>query len=668
MRSRKHKVPIGLEGALLVLSPLLLLLPFSGNGTAQPASWQLILAGVATGIGILCALVLARSPLIGGWLGCATTLLGFTVFLPVLAKNPFAALSAAIGLIFIIATLYDFITAYRGAVPGKPAGYIRQQARWAALAIPAAVVARQMLDIDEARLGTYVIGGVAVLAQILFVWWAIKERAGLALILSGIGLAAMGYALLVASGICVTAAALVMSVVNLATLPRLKARGPEEEHWWDSLLNHPARILVTTFFSLCAIGTALLSMPAATKNGVIETVDAVFTAVSAVCVTGLIVLDTPHDFTLFGQFCILLLIQLGGLGIMSITTVALHTLGQRLSLKQERLMTSMTGTDRTDLVHSLATILKFTFIAEGLGALALSTLFISAGDAPAQGIWRGVFTAISAFCNAGFALQSDSLVSYQTNPLVLQTIATLIIFGGMAPATSLIIPRWLSGKSIPLSARIALITTVAMLIAGTFFILSFEWNGILYGLSTMDKIQNAWFQSATLRTAGFNSVDFSGITGPAFMVMVAFMFIGGSPGGTAGGVKTTTIAILAITFWTSIANRNEVIVQNRRIHARTIYRAVTVVASGAAIWFLVVLMLEVTQQISSRDLVFEATSAIGTVGLSTGATAHLDEVGKIIISIAMFIGRVGPATLFMLLSSEQPISDTRHPEATISIT
>jgi trk system potassium uptake protein TrkH len=387
-----------------------------------------------------------------------------------------------------------------------------------------------------------------------------------------------------------------------------------------------------------------------------------------VCVTGLVVLDTPNDFTLVGQIFILLLIQLGGLGIMSITTVALQAMGRRLSLKHERLLASMTDTNHQDLIRALATILKFTLLAEGLGALSLTMLFYASGDQFSQALWRGLFTAVSAFCNAGFALQTDSLIPYQANPFVLHIVAGLIVFGGMAPATSLIVPKWVRGKPVPISARIALITTVALLIAGTFFVLAFEWNGVLGGLSIVDKIQNAWFQSVTLRTAGFNSVDIANISSPTLLIMIAFMFIGGSPGGTAGGVKTTTIGILAMTFWSNVTNQNQIITQNRRIHSGTIYRAVTVLVSGMAIWFVVVLMLQVTQEISSRDLIFEATSAIGTVGLSTGATPLLDEIGKVIIIIAMFAGRIGPITLFMLLNDDQAVSDTRHPVESVSIT
>ncbi|MBF0204862.1 MAG: potassium transporter TrkH, partial [Desulfamplus sp.] len=457
----------------------------------------------------------------------------------------------------------------------------------------------------------------------------------------------------------------------ILTLP---ASSPSESahdrsgQWWEMFLNHPSRVMLTTFMGLCLLGTALLMIPVCSAKNTIDLVDAAFTSVSAVCVTGLIVLDTPVDFSVTGHAFILILIQLGGLGIMSITTVGLHTMGRRLTLRQERLMTTMTDTDHKDLIQSLVTILKFTFIAEGLGALMLAILFYQIGDAPGQAIWRGGFTAISAFCNAGFALQSDNLISYQRYPLILHTVAILIIFGGIAPATTLLVPRLITGKTIPIAPYIALITTGILLISGTLFFLVFDWNGVLSGFSVADKIHNAWFQSVTLRTAGFNSVDIAGVASPTFIVMLCFMFIGGSPGGTAGGVKTTTIGILVLTFWANITNHKSVVIKNLRIQSRIIYRAITIVSAGVMVWLAMVLMVEVTQQIPTRDILFEVTSAIGTVGLSTGVTTRLDEIGKIIIMIAMFVGRIGPVTIFMLFSEEHNENPSRYQNAKISLT
>ena len=464
------------------------------------------------------------------------------------------------------------------------------------------------------------------------------------------------------------AVALTIALLVIFLFSRSMPIQERREHWWETLLNHPARLLLSTFLFLCFLGTLFLIIPNAAKQGEIALVDAAFTSVSAVCVTGLIVLDTPVAFTFLGQALILLLIQLGGLGIMSIAAVALHVMGRRLSLRHERLLTSMADTDHKDLLNALIRILKFTVFAEGAGALVLAGLFLYSGDAFWQAAWRGLFTAVSAFCNAGFSLQSNSLIPYKNSPFVLHTVAALIIFGGMAPATSLLFPRWLTARRIPIAPRITLITTTVMLLSGMFFMLAFEWNGVLSGLSIADKIHNAWFQSATLRTAGFNTVDMAGVISPTFLVMVLFMFIGGSPGGTAGGVKTTTIGILAMTFWANITNRNSVIYKDRKVPSATIYRAITIVASVAVVWFAVVLMLEVTQQIPGRDIIFEVTSAIATVGLSTGATAKLDEIGKVIIMLAMFAGRIGPMTLFMLLSEDISVPVSRCPDAKITLT
>jgi trk system potassium uptake protein TrkH len=632
-----------------------------------PQSWQLIISAIAAISCLVCALTIFRRPLFGKVLGAGASVASYITAFPYLSTSPFAALTGSVGLVFVAAMLFDFDI----RITGERSNHVErclQRARWAALTVPAVVVVSLPLELSASSPALYIFAASSLIAQSLFLHWAVKMRSKPRIALSAIGILAIVLLLLWPSAMSVAGMVGIVSLINLMMIPSYRNILEREDHWWDVLVNHPGRILFTTFFILCTVGSLLLTVPASTENGAIDLVDAIFTSVSAVCVTGLVVLDTPNDFTLVGQIFILLLIQLGGLGIMSITTVALQAMGRRLSLKHERLLASMTDTNHQDLIRALATILKFTLLAEGLGALSLTMLFYASGDQFSQALWRGLFTAVSAFCNAGFALQTDSLIPYQANPFVLHIVAGLIVFGGMAPATSLIVPKWVRGKPVPISARIALITTVALLIAGTFFVLAFEWNGVLGGLSIVDKIQNAWFQSVTLRTAGFNSVDIANISSPTLLIMIAFMFIGGSPGGTAGGVKTTTIGILAMTFWSNVTNQNQIITQNRRIHSGTIYRAVTVLVSGMAIWFVVVLMLQVTQEISSRDLIFEATSAIGTVGLSTGATPLLDEIGKVIIIIAMFAGRIGPITLFMLLNDDQAVSDTRHPVESVSIT
>ena len=671
MKARSPVSRAGIEGALITLSPVPLLLPFLGIQTDFPDLWRLVIASVAAIACFSCALTLLRYPLAGKVLGGAAAVGSYATAFPYIATNPFAALTGSVILIYAAFSLMEDKLDRPSGNKSTHMGRCLHRACWAASTVPFVVVLDLILGVSGLTSSAYAVLAASIFAQILYLHWSLIAKSRSRLLLSIAGFVAIAVPISFSSPKNISAVALLISLVNLVSLmpiSRNMMMVETKDYWWEFMLSHPARILLTTFLALCTAGTLLLVFPVSTTKGAIGLIDAVFTSVSAVCVTGLIVLDTPNDFTLFGQFSILLLIQLGGLGIMSITTVALHAMGHRLSLKHERLLTIITDATHKDLVHSLAAILKFTFAAECIGALILAALFYAAGDHYPQALWRGVFTAISAFCNAGFALQRDSLIPYQHSPLILHAVSTLIIFGGMAPATSLIVPRWLAGRPVSIPAVIALVTTVLLLFSGAFFMLAFEWNGVLAGLSLGDKIQNAWFQSVTLRTAGFNSVDITHVANPTFIIMVTLMFIGGSPGGTAGGVKTTTVGILGMTFWANISNRSEVIIRSRRIHPVTIYRAITIVASGFVVWFCAVLMLEVTQQISFRDLIFEATSALGTVGLSTGATSLLDEIGKIIIIITMFAGRVGPMTLFMLLSHAHPISDSKYPVQQISIT
>lgn len=652
----------------MVLSPLPFLFALAGMDTGLYSVWRLFFASLSAITCMGCAFTLLRRPSFGKLLGAVCSSGAFIAVFPYIANNPFAALFAIVALMLIAFALMELRIHPDFQIKRNPVQSSVQRARWSASIVPVIIILYILLEIPETPLTVSILFASFFIGQILFAHWAVKEKLKYHLLLPIAGFAASAWLFYSSTTRLIPGLALSISLLSLILLPHLRALSNRQENVWELLLYHPARILFTTFIGLSVLGTVLLLFPVSTTKGTIDLVDAAFTSVSAVCVTGLIVLDTPTDFTFSGQFFILLLIQLGGLGIMSITTVSLHAMGRRLSLKQERLLVSMTHTDHKDLLHSLSTILRVTFLAESIGALFLTFLFYVRGDTLLQAAWHGLFTAISAFCNAGFALQSDSLISCQHHWLLLHVVAMLIIFGGMAPAISRVVPKWVMGKTIPVSDRIALVTTVVLLFSGIFFVLAFEWNGILKELSFPDKIQNAWFQSVTLRTAGFNSVDMRTLASPTFVVMLCFMFIGGSPGGTAGGIKTTTIGILAMTFWTNITNGNDIIIQNRRVPSSTIHRAITIVVSGMIIWFIIVLMLEVTQQISARDIIFEATSAIGTVGLSVGATPLLDEIGKIIIMIAMFVGRIGPMTLFMLLSRNPSASALQYPDAKISLT
>lgn len=696
--SRSSLQDVGIEGILMALSPLPLMLAtltsrtdlsalhlnifISGMDYFSSASssllnsqpFYLITVLPASILTFISAFLILRRPLMGQiCAGLALTGSSFAV-MPYLVTDPFIALIGAIAIISAGFYLVDFKVRTRYQRNSTPHERSLQRVRCGIITIPMLAILKFMMERDPTT-DLMLNGAVtlsAIIVQLLFLHCALKQkRRAVSVIWSVLSITLMiTMTTLFYKGYDLSITILISALITILVLPPSEAVQTSYDQWWEMFLNHPARMLLTTFMVLSILGTTLLILPVSAAHNTINIVDAAFTSVSAVCVTGLIVVDTPKEFSVTGQIFILLLIQLGGLGIMSITTVGMHAMGRRLTLRHERLLTNMTDTDHKDLIRSLITILKFTFKAEAIGALLLSLLFYQTGDSVGQSIWRGGFTAVSAFCNAGFALQSDNLIPYNNHPLILHTVALLIISGGIAPATTLLIPKWISGNPIPVASYIALITTAILLVSGTLFILVFDWNGVLLNFSVADKIHNAWFQSVTLRTAGFNSVDIAGVAPPTLLVMICFMFIGGSPGGTAGGVKTTTVGILAMTFWTNITNNKSVVIRNRRVQSRIIYRAVTIVVSAVVTLLVMVLMVEVTQQIPASDVIFEVTSALGTVGLSTGATMHLDEIGKIIIMITMFVGRIGSVTIFMLLSEERNThkNPSRYQNAKISLT
>ena len=667
--SRASLQQVGVEGLLMVLSPVPFMLAAMMAGNVTPSLWRMAAAAVAALSCLAAAFLLLRRPQMGRSFGGLALAGSAVTIIPLFESDPITVLLGAVMIIGAGYALLDFRARVDDRQHSRPVDRCLQRVRWSALTLPGLVLAVVIIGSTGNLLVNAALTVSMVVMMILLLHWLWRRFSLVqALVLIMVGLTVTGAVIFACVHGYSQVTAFVLGVLIILVLPASTQAQEREDRWWKILLSHPARVLLTTFLGLCGLGTLLLLLPWATHADGIALVDAAFTSVSAVCVTGLTVLDTSNDFTVFGQVLILLLIQLGGLGIMSIATVGMHALGRRLSLRQERLLTSMTDTDHQDLVVSLVTILRFTVMAEGLGALVLAGLFYFSGDSLGQAAWRGLFTAISAFCNAGFALQTNNLIPYQGNPLILHVIALLIIFGGLAPVTSLLVPRWLAGRPVGVGVRLVLVTTAVLLIGGAILFLAFEWHGVLSGLTVADKIHNAWFQSVTLRTAGFNSVDLGGVMNPSCLIMICLMFIGGSPGSTAGGVKTTTIALLVMTFWASVTGRSEVIVQNLRIPAGTINRAITIVCSGALVWVVMALMLEMTQQIPARELLFEVTSALGTVGLSLGATNHLDGIGKIIVMVAMFAGRIGPMTLFMLLSVDRSVSVSRCLDAKISLT
>lgn len=436
----------------------------------------------------------------------------------------------------------------------------------------------------------------------------------------------------------------------------------------DALVTTPARLLVSSFVVLCAAGTALLTLPQSAVGQPLTVLEAAFTSVSAACVTGLAVVDTATRLSFFGQLVVIVLIQCGGLGIMTFAAAAFLAIGRRLGLRQEVAATELLGADGTsDLPGALRRVLLVTLTVEGLAAAILTGLFRVGGDTWPQALWRGLFTAISAFCNAGFALQSDSLVSYAHRPLVLTTVGLVIVLGGLGPSLVVSLPRLARGRA-PLAARLAWRTSVVLWALPFMLWLALEGPHSLAGLPLGDRVVNAAFQAVTLRTAGFNSVDLAVAHPGTWLAMLACMFVGGAPGSTAGGVKTTTVAVLAVAIAAALRGRSEAEAFGRRLAHATVLQAAAILSLYVLAALLFLLALLVTQELPVTVAVFEVVSALGTVGLSQGGTAQLDEIGQVLIIAAMFVGRVGPVSLGAVLAGT-PTEDhlARSPLARVPV-
>ena len=422
---------------------------------------------------------------------------------------------------------------------------------------------------------------------------------------------------------------------------------------------------------LIALGTLLLSLPtAASGERPIAPVDALFTATSATCVTGLIVLDTPHDLSLTGQGVVLALIQAGGLNIMVLSAFAALLLGQGFGLRGEVALGEVLDLQPARSPRRLVRFIVLgTLALEGIGAAILSLAFFGHGDAPLTAAWRGVFTSVSAFCNAGFALQSDSLVGYATSPTVLLTVATLITLGGIGFAVLLF--GWLRlGRRRALGfatqARVAVWASLALVGAGTVLYAALEWNRSLSGLDGGHAALNALFQSVTLRTAGFNSVTFDHLHPATVLVMMVLMFIGACPGGTGGGIKTTTTVVLLASVAAVARGEARATLFGRTVPLETVLRSAAVAVLGALTVAGAGVLLIASQSGAFESLLFETVSAFGTVGLSLGATPHLDTLGKLVVVAVMLVGRVGPLSL-ALLFGRRSRSRVRYPEARLMV-
>lgn len=432
----------------------------------------------------------------------------------------------------------------------------------------------------------------------------------------------------------------------------------------------PAQIIVFSFLLIIIVGGLLLSLPISHGTDVyVSVLDAFFTSVSAVCVTGLVTLTTATTWSFFGKIVILTLIQIGGLSLITIFTFFMVNIGKKISLKSRlAIQTAFNNSSLGGMVRMVILIIKGTLIFELIGAVLLFISFMSQGIIWHKALFYGIFHSISAFCNAGFDIIGEtSLVKYAGNLGINIVIMILITTGGIGFTVwqDIVIKlkfrlskRTKQKSRLSLHTKLALFFTGVLLLSGTIFFMVTEYYNpnTLGNLTIGHKLLASLFQSVTLRTAGFATITQGGLTEASKLFSSILMIIGGSPGGTAGGIKTVTIAIILCSVWSIIKGRNKIVVFDRAISVTTLQKALTVTVLIIALLFAGTTVLSFTENNvaflhSTSDILFEVASALGTVGLSTGITPFLTEVGKIVLMICMFIGRIGPITLIISLAT-----------------
>ncbi|MEO3861019.1 potassium transporter TrkG [Acrocarpospora sp. B8E8] len=424
---------------------------------------------------------------------------------------------------------------------------------------------------------------------------------------------------------------------------------------WSAILldrfHHPAQVVATGFGAAILIGTVLLALPVATTSGAaVGWVTALFTATSAVCVTGLVIVDTESHWSVFGEVVIAGLIQVGGLGIMTLATLFTVLVAGRLGLRARILAQAETKTlSISDVRRVVRNVVLFSLSCEAVAAVVLAVrLMIGYGEPFGRAVYLGVFHAVSAFNNAGFALWPDSLMRFVTDPWICLTVAVAVIIGGMGfPVVFELARSWRHPTRWSVLTRITVAVTVTLLVAGTLVFLATEWRNpkTLGGLDDPARLLAAFFTAVMPRTAGFNSLDITHMYPSSWLATDLLMFIGGGSAGTAGGIKVTTFGLLAFIIWAEMRGESRVNIGHRRLPESAQRQTVVITAMSVVLIALSTYILLVLTPHSLDQVLFEVVSAFGTVGLSTGITATATPAGHLLLVVLMFIGRIGPLTL-----------------------
>ncbi len=432
-------------------------------------------------------------------------------------------------------------------------------------------------------------------------------------------------------------------------------------------VRNPAQLVVLAFVLLIAVGTVLLALPFSVDDGVPHhgLRDSLFWATSAATVTGLGTVDVS-TFSLFGELVLLGLIQLGGFGIMTIGSVLALVASRRVGLRQRMLAQAEIGAvDIGELRSLISSIAKITLLVESSIALLL---FVHLATVDGIGVGRaaysGIFHGVSAFNNAGISLYSDSLAQFADDPLIVFPVTAAFVVGGLGFPILVELRRRVRPRRWSLHARITLAATFLLLLIGPLTVLVFEWTnpGTLGGLSVWDKVQAAWFQGVTPRTAGFSTIDIGALREPTLNIITGLMFIGAGPASTSGGIKVTTFAVLGFAMWSEVRGEKDVVAFRRRIPVQVARQAMAVALLSVGIVFATAVVLTATSEFHLTDTLFEAASAFGTVGLSTGITGALPGGDQLLLVLVMLAGRVGPITFVTALALRSRSRAYRYPE------
>lgn len=418
--------------------------------------------------------------------------------------------------------------------------------------------------------------------------------------------------------------------------------------------------ICSSFLLVIAVGTLLLTLPISSRTGRLGVIDAMFTATSATCVTGLVVRDTWSQFSLFGQVIILMLIQVGGLGLVTLTSFFALAARRRMGFRDLRLLGESVSADGlSKATEVLKIVIKLAAVFEAVGIVLL--LFAFVPQFGAEGVWVSVFTAISAFCNAGFDLFGrfgaySSLVPYVNNYYVQAVIMFMIMAGGLGFMVWVELAEYRKKRRLSLHAKVVLQFSVIFWVGGAVLLALLEWSNprTMGGLSVPGKIMAALFQSVSTRTAGMNTIDLAACSPISKLLMSVLQFIGAAPGSTGGGVKVTTFAVLILTIRSVAQGRDDCVIGGHHIESKTVYRALTIIVIGAVAAFgsAVVVYYNTAETVSVIDCIFESCSAFGTVGLSVGVTGQLNTGAKLLYMACMFMGRVGPVSLAISLTAK----------------